>query len=257
MYNNETKLYDGYIYCIVNLVTGKRYVGQTTVNIPTRWSAHCSDARNGVDTYLYRSIRQYGIEAFEVSMLTLVSKQTKDELRRELNRLEAAYIDELNTLHPSGYNLTRGGQVFSAPSSKVVFVVDIHGSIINRFDSIRTAAEQTGVDEKSIQHACGSKSHYGKGFFWYHDDGVMNVGGNIGPQARGANNWKGHRKGQKTKRKAKPVHRFSLNGEYIDSFESAMDAESKTGIRNSGIYLCCNGVNGHKTAGGYRWSFNM
>lgn len=252
MYCSNTGLYDGYIYCAQNTITGKKYVGQTTVNIAQRWVAHCSAARTGENTYLYRSIRKYGEDAFVVTMLDSVSKPTKRELLSALNALEILYINELNTFHPTGYNLTHGGQSFSVQQTRAVVAVDANGYVLERYDSLRSAALQTDIDEKSIQHACNSKSHYGKGLFWYYDDSTMCVGDNIGTQSRGANNWKGRDNHTK-----KPVHRYSLDGVYIDSFESATDAQRLTGIKQYSISACCRGANNRKTAGGYRWSFTM
>lgn len=252
MYNLSTELYEGYIYCIENSITGKKYIGQTSVSVIARWSAHCSAARNGEDTYLYRSMRCHGIDAFSVSIIETISKNTKHELVQTLNDLEIFYIDELNTLHPSGYNMTKGGRVFSKMYTKGVFLVDSNGFILEHYNSIRAASNFTDIDEKSIQHACSSKSHYGKGFFWYYDTIQADVGDNIGPQSKGVNNWKGHCTHSK-----KPVHRFSKDGIYIDSFESAIDAERKTGIQQESISYCCRGVKNRQTAGGYRWSFSM
>lgn len=50
-----------------------------------------------------------------------------------------------------------------------------------------------------------------------------------------------------------PVDMMTLGGEVICRFESAMDAERKTGVFHSGISLCCN--HKLKTSGGYVWRF--
>ena len=55
--------------------------------------------------------------------------------------------------------------------------------------------------------------------------------------------------------KGKEVHRYTIDGEYIDSFYSCLYASKKLGFNRgfSCIYRCCNGE--RKTAFGYRWSY--
>lgn len=93
MYCNDTGLYNGYIYCVENSVNGRKYVGQTTVSIAQRWAAHCSAARTGENTYLYRSMRKYGEDAFIVTVLDFIHKPIRQELLNELNALEIFYIE--------------------------------------------------------------------------------------------------------------------------------------------------------------------
>jgi predicted GIY-YIG superfamily endonuclease len=49
------------IYCIVNLVNGKRYVGQT-INPRKRWREHVNAARKGRGQLLGAAIRKHGNE---------------------------------------------------------------------------------------------------------------------------------------------------------------------------------------------------
>lgn len=90
----------GTIYCIRNKQSGKRYVGKTISSIEKRFYKHCYDAKKGSSTYLHKAIRKYGIDSFEVYAL----EQTDDISEREL-----FWIHELNTMSPTGYNLTIGG----------------------------------------------------------------------------------------------------------------------------------------------------
>ena len=53
--------------------------------------------------------------------------------------------------------------------------------------------------------------------------------------------------------KVKPVHRYSLDGVYIDSFERIHWASKATGICYQNISAVCRGT--RKVAGGYKWSF--
>lgn len=51
----------------------------------------------------------------------------------------------------------------------------------------------------------------------------------------------------------KNVYQYSFNGDFINGFQSIIEAEKKTNILKTGISACCRGIN--KQAGGYIWSF--
>ena len=98
----------GYIYCITNKINGKKYIGQTKhKDVNERIKEHfrlaltenCKKRRN---LHLYSSMRKYGIENFEITIL-------KDNLSEsELDEWEKYFIKEFNT-YDSGYNNTVGG----------------------------------------------------------------------------------------------------------------------------------------------------
>jgi hypothetical protein len=52
----------------------------------------------------------------------------------------------------------------------------------------------------------------------------------------------------------KSVSQFTLNGEFIQQYETTGDAHQKTGILQSNISSCCNGK--YKTSGGYIWKYS-
>ena len=88
------------IYKITNKINGKVYVGQS-IDIQKRWNEHkYAHSKNG--SLIHRAICKYGKENFEFSVICECETS-------ELNELEHKYIDELNTIHPFGYNLTSGG----------------------------------------------------------------------------------------------------------------------------------------------------
>ena len=66
------------------------------------------------------------------------------------------------------------------------------------------------------------------------------------------NNSYGSGAKSRVKNHIKQVHRYDLNGNYIDTFDSAESANNYLGGKFS-ISACCRGVT--KTAGGYRWSY--
>lgn len=92
----------GIIYCITNMVNGKRYIGQTTGNLMKRWREHIS-ARTGCRR-LKHALAKYGVESFKIAVID--SAADKDAL----NALEAHYITLFDTRNDAnGYNLNPGG----------------------------------------------------------------------------------------------------------------------------------------------------
>ena len=240
--------YIGYIYCIECIIDNKKYVGQTTSTIEKRYEQHISCANSGIDTYLYRAIRLHGKGKFKVYQLEVVTAGSSYELSDLLNELEKSHIETLDTYAPRGYNMTHGGREFSTPSSRPVCMVNHEGDVLNSFESIREAAKSTGRNEKNIQDACNSKSHYSGGMFWFYSSGDITVGLNIGRQEKGKNNWKGH-----TTYSGLPVNMYSKGGVLLARYNSSADASRVTGVAQMNISRCCNGK--RMSAGGYLWAY--
>lgn len=91
------------IYCIINTVNGKQYIGQTK-NIYRRINAHKSHL-NKKETkhsnqYLIQDWETYGCDAFDYFVLEYTDQNLRDK--------EYQYITELNTTDRNkGYNLRR------------------------------------------------------------------------------------------------------------------------------------------------------
>ncbi len=51
----------------------------------------------------------------------------------------------------------------------------------------------------------------------------------------------------------KRVSQYDISDQFIATFPSIAEAERKTGIRHSSIWMCCN--HKYKTAGGYIWKY--
>ena len=92
----------GCIYCIQNLITDKRYIGQTKQRLSKRIYQHWMQAKKGVDTPLYHAIRKYSREDFEIFTLEECDILLLDER-------EQYWIEHFNTLK-EGYNCDKGGQ---------------------------------------------------------------------------------------------------------------------------------------------------
>lgn len=97
-----------WVYLVTNKQTGRQYVGITTFAIRRRWLRHCNRAvankkRNGDCPALHAAIRKYGEGGFQVHALMFCF--TWDAAVDA----EQAFIAELKTKVPRGYNLTDGG----------------------------------------------------------------------------------------------------------------------------------------------------
>ena len=96
----------GYIYKFTNRINDKVYIGQT-YNLQTRLNSHKSKALNTKNKF-YNAVRKYGWENFELSILSTIIANTKEELSSLLDKLEIEYIRQYNS-YKSGYNSTLGG----------------------------------------------------------------------------------------------------------------------------------------------------
>ena len=90
----------GIIYRIMHRDTGKMYIGKTARTLEERMKEHL----HRVETYIERAIANYGIDAFEVSVI----EECDDE--EKLNEREIYWIAFYNCKNPHGYNLTDGGE---------------------------------------------------------------------------------------------------------------------------------------------------
>jgi len=96
----------GYVYKIENLVNGKIYIGQTTLNPSKRYSSHLYELRNKKhkNLHLQSSYNNYGELNFKFTVLNYATD------KKTLDKLEYDYIKSYNCLDDSkGYNLQSGG----------------------------------------------------------------------------------------------------------------------------------------------------
>lgn len=94
-----------FVYCIINKLNKKRYIGITTQTIKQRFQDHICDSR--VVTYksrLYNAFRKHGIDNFEYFELH------RNNDIKFLYKLEQCYIKKFKTTNSElGYNINIGG----------------------------------------------------------------------------------------------------------------------------------------------------
>lgn len=123
----------GFIYLIRHRASGRQYVGQTLLPVPKRWAEHVrsSEEADPEGPHLRCAIRKHGRKAFSV-------KEIDQTLSfHDANSKERHWIRKLRTLHPAGFNMTRGGGGINLGRPIVVEGV--------RYPSIADAARAHGL----------------------------------------------------------------------------------------------------------------
>lgn len=124
----------GWIYCWRSKTSGKRYIGQTTETIESRWYRHKKNAFEYYETYepyqrlpLYRAMRKYGADDFELEF----AYEYVDEL---LDDYEIFYIMYYHCITPHGYNVSPGGHG-AKRCGNIYYVIDAEHRIPVMYDN--------------------------------------------------------------------------------------------------------------------------
>ena len=144
------------IYKIVNLQTGKYYVGSTK-DFTTRKQSHFSRLKNNNHTnkHLQSAYNKYGIDNFKFEIIEYVQKEL-------LLDIEQSYIDdsEKENIYNKTYVAGAGGyDTLSIP----IYLLDLNGNIINEFNSIMDCCRNLKIarrDSRFINTDSKIKSKY-------------------------------------------------------------------------------------------------
>lgn len=204
------------IYKITNKVNGKVYIGQTTRSIEKRWKEHINHKSHC--SALHSAIVRYGAEKFCVEVIDVAASID------ELNTKEAYWIEKYKSIAPYGYNLDSGGK----------------NKIICQFTRDKMSKSRKGVSKPHTGIPRSEKtkekiSLANKGHPYY--PGVLTEDG----------------RKRISQAQSISVSRYTKNGEYIDTFESATKAQQEIGVCSANITIVCKGR--RKTAGGYVWRY--
>jgi group I intron endonuclease len=122
------------IYCATDSTNGKKYVGQTKYSIAVVKRRH----RRCLSYFGY-ALARHGEENFIWEILDTASSQ------EELNEKEIQWIDKLNTVGDSGYNLAFGGESNSgwkhSEETKEAISLSLAENVYSRSKAIRKAWE--------------------------------------------------------------------------------------------------------------------
>ncbi len=222
------------IYCIENISTGKKYIGQS-VDISCRWSKHKSELnnRNHHNDYLQKAWDKHGEKDFKFYVLEYCSIEV-------LDKKEIYYIEQYKTLNRDyGYNLRQGGQ-----NGESILSDESRNKLSN---SLKKAYQSSDLREKRRLNALNQ---------WKNPEIKAKI---LGPNNKmyGRTHTKEAREkiskansGRiSKKRNTTPVFCVELN----KNFKDATTAGKELSLDSSGILKVCQGK--RKTCGGYTWQF--
>lgn len=234
------------IYCIENIINGKKYVGLST-SIETRFKQHVWQLKRNrhVNRYLQFAWNKYGESKFAFYILEECKKET-------LAKREEYYIQLFETQnHSKGYNLTSGGdgirdldvdsreRIRQACIQNQVIQLNLDGSFVSEHSSCSEAALFVNGATENIRSCCDNKwgRKSSKGFLWLYK--------------KDYNPLKNYSLVHKTN--AKSVCQYDENGNLIACFSSTKEAEEKTSCRVKLISQCCHGEK--RIVNGFIWRF--
>lgn len=228
------------IYCIENIVTNKKYIGQS-VNIKDRWYKHKNELKHGIHSndYLQKSWNKYGETNFKFYILECCDCDKLDER-------EIYYIELHNTLnHDYGYNLKSGGQNYGVRASEYV-KEKISKSLKESY------SENEKIKDKRREDALAQWANPEiKAKILGKNNGMYGKTHSKEARKRISEAQKGH---VSKYRNITPVFCVELNKIFID----AVTACYELGIdksRAGNIHEVCKGIRNRKTVGGYHWQY--
>lgn len=221
------------IYCIENISTSKKYIGQS-IDINDRWRRHIGELNHNShhNDYLQKAWNKYGESDFKFYILEYCPVD-------ELNIKETIYIEKYNTMDRNhGYNLKSGGQDHNYQSDEVRQKISQSNKKayqnsnlkeIRQIDALNQWANPE-IKEKIMGENNGM---YGK----HHTNEAKRK---ISEANKGTVSWR---------RNTTPVFCIELN----KVFNDATEAGKELSIPGYNILKVCQGK--RKTCGGYTWKF--
>jgi hypothetical protein len=226
---------DSGIYCILNKINGKRYIGQT-YSLRYRKSRHFSDLKNNrhANNHIQASFNKYGISAFEYKILEYCNLDIIDE--REKYWIE--YYDVID----NGYNQCDGGlgcrgykhtseeieKMRAIQNPKKVIQLDMDLNIVKVWQSSSQAAKTLSLYSQAIKNCCEKKNRVKSvgGYVWiYEEDYNFN---NLNYYIRNISF-------------PKPVNQYDMQMNFIKTWNSAYEAQKCGGFTGSEISNVCHG----------------
>lgn len=226
----------GYIYCIENIVNGKKYIGLTKDYLQ-RWYKHKRSfvCGNRISTAMQNAINKYGVDKFIFKILIICFDE-------DMPKYEIEYIKKYKTLvRENGYNILTGGNSYRDITEKDKNAIK---NGIRNSDKWKKALEEKRIGRKNCKHTEEDKKKISDGVKRYYDNN---------PNYKPKLNIEKHREIM-AKTVGKKIDQYDKDGKFIKTYNSISEAERITGVSNKNIAHVLRGRS--QTAGGYSWQYH-
>ena len=202
---------------------GKCYIGMTRQNPPEkRWgyngNGYCDNE------HFSRAISKYSWENIKHEILfTNLTKEEAEQKEIEL----IAFYDSMNP--DKGYNMTPGGSYNVNVVLKPVKQYTAEGVFIQEYECIKYGAIATNINKSAISLCCNNKAKLAGGYIWLFSDVEL------------TNEHIAWCNSDKRSENRIAIHRYSMDGEFIQEYESLTLAGLLTNTDPTSITLCCKG----------------
>lgn len=230
-----------YVYCHTNNINGKKYIGITGLEKPLyRWHKDGSGYSGQVFGI---AIEKYGWNNFKHEIL-FEGLAYEDACKKEKDLIRKYKTTD----RKYGYNISIGGDngaigAFNNRLSKKVYLYDIEGNYIREFPSMMEAERITGINNSAICSCCKGKIAYTKDYRWSYEkeDKLIPI------------DKENHFFNTVIKEQCKEIFQYTLEGNYIQKFNSLSEASLKTNSDYRLVSACCLGK--RNQANGYIWAY--
>lgn len=228
----------------------KKYIGITCQRTSRRWRDNGSGYSKKTQELVYNAIKRYGWKNVKhVIMFENLDEKTAKEKEIELIKQYDTYNRKF------GYNRTEGGDINpmlgkhhtkrslkmisehskgkNNPAAREVYQYDLQGNFIKRYDTVKEAAKETGINFVGISKCRSGSRLSAGGYIWKYK-----LENNVSRQ---------------THYYKKPILQFDLEGHLIKEWESATAASKILQCHRKSIVNACLGK--AKISHGYIWKY--
>lgn len=190
------------------------------------------------------------------------TKEQKEAMAERCRKLHEISITEATRKKLSDYRKSHPETWVGGWNKKEVHQYDLNGKYITSYSSAMEASSHIGKDISSDISSCiKGRTVSAGGYFWrpYKVESIDISNYRVLKTTNGARIYDMSSKGKAKRRKChgKPVNQYSLEGKYLNTYDSVTSAGDALRGYHSGINKCCSKSSPkYQTAGGYLWEYD-